>query len=215
MTEEDFTALNALVDSHVHHDEEAEVKAALYVLAAGARRDFPDAEHLVLDDSDQGSWLVVSGVMVAGEFVDVDSNDDWEPRASNLYDNRTHVYNPYLVEEAHLNPSRRRGPYSLVIDRVLAARNELLGIPPEITFDWQDGQGRLKCPYEDCGAVDKIVVHDRADRISECSGVVIEDGVLVFVGWHTGQSDFHTQGHGCSVCSRDVTLPDNPQEDWT
>lgn len=211
---EDLAALNALVDGYIHKDEELEVKAALYVLAAGARRDFPDAEHLVLDDSDQGSWLVVQGVMVKGEFVDVEDND-WD-RSSNLYDNRTYVYNPYLVEEAHPNPSRRRGPYAVVIDRVLADRNTLLGIPPEVRLDFtQDDRGQLICPYEDCAALNNIVEIDRAERANESLDVVIENGVLVHVTWRDSKREFHHQGYQCSVCNREVTLPDNPTEDWT
>jgi hypothetical protein len=131
----DVPVLNSILDQLVGFAaaaEEHEVKLALLVIATGAREQFPDARYVSLNDSDQGDWLVVDGVMdaEAEEILDEDPDDDWAMRASNLYDNRTYVYEPYLTEKVG-NLKRRRGPYLLDINRVLADADKLM--PPPLT----------------------------------------------------------------------------------
>lgn len=206
---ETLADLNAHVDSLVggaSGTEEQEVQAALVVIATGARAQFPTAQYVFLDDSDQGDWLIVTGV---DEGDDEDSDDDWTQRASNLYDNRTYVYEPYLLNEVG-NLKRRRGPYLLVIDRVLADRDKLLGIPPSLLIVGDT----VVCPNPECAAVNSLSVHDRADRDSVASDIWVENGEVKQVDYSRGDGDFQTQDYWCGKCGTQVTMPGNPHEEW-
>jgi len=63
--------------------------------------------------------------------------------------------------------------------------------------------GKLICPYGDCGAADDIVELDVASRENELS--LSEDGTITA---HLGDHSFENDGFECRQCTRQVSLPD-------
>jgi hypothetical protein len=66
--------------------------------------------------------------------------------------------------------------------------------------------GKLVCPYSDCGATDEIVELDVATRENELS--ISEDGLI---SAHLGDSTFESDGFECHQCLRRVSLPDSAE----
>jgi len=102
-----------------------EVRGALLVLALAAREDYPDATHIVLGESDQGRWMWVEYLMVAGEGDAVDmaieGSEDWDEQetgaSSHLYDNMRDVIEEYAPHGDSV--ARRSGEWLLDIDKVI------------------------------------------------------------------------------------------------
>ncbi|MFD0659685.1 hypothetical protein [Thermocatellispora tengchongensis] len=63
--------------------------------------------------------------------------------------------------------------------------------------------GKLICPYGDCGAADEIVELDVATRENALS--ISDDGKI---SAHLGDSTFESDGFECSQCRRPVSMPD-------
>lgn len=79
---------------------ELEAKAALLAMALSARVTWPTATGIVLEDSDQGDYMCVTGVLDAGGNNRDDSEWGWddEGAASHLYDNAAPTWQRYCEE---------------------------------------------------------------------------------------------------------------------
>ncbi|WP_433259241.1 hypothetical protein ACQPYK_49595 (plasmid) [Streptosporangium sp. CA-135522] len=65
--------------------------------------------------------------------------------------------------------------------------------------------GKLVCPYGDCGATNQIFELDVATRSNH---LVIDDEETSAIKACTGDSSFETDGYECDGCARAVALPD-------
>lgn len=103
----------------------AEIRAAAVALCLAVRAARPCAEVVVLEDSDQGSWLWVEGWREHGssQVHDLDEDDVWSLAS--------HLYTPAVVQvEGIYTVDRPRrgggGPYEMDIDTVLRVHRSVL-----------------------------------------------------------------------------------------
>ncbi|MEU7891773.1 hypothetical protein AB0B45_02785 [Nonomuraea sp. NPDC049152] len=62
--------------------------------------------------------------------------------------------------------------------------------------------GKLVCPFGDCGAADQVIELDVATRENRLS--IDEEGTIVA---HLGDSEFEGDGFECQQCARSVSMP--------
>lgn len=137
-------------------DEEI-ARSSLRCLALAIRAEWPDAKHLMLDQSDQGDHAYLSSV-TDEEDNELYQDSDWDDEWSSCLDNRTadawigpedpitgKNVMPYIVSGGH---GERRGFYELVldIDQLLEAFQQPRLLPNEVemwTLVVNDGQQRF------------------------------------------------------------------------
>ena len=98
---------------------EHEARMCCLALALIARRDFPDARWVALEDSDQGRWQIAEDVLDADlkPLGDADFGWDDEGYASHLYDNVQDTWQAYCREDD--NGRHGSGRWLLDIEKVL------------------------------------------------------------------------------------------------
>lgn len=100
----------------------SEMRVAAHVLARAVRERHPVAVEVLLEDSDQGDWLVVSGWHAGDPGVcwEVDLPEEVAEAASHLYSVHIGDDGRSGAVPALRCTDRRRGGYRLCIDQALA-----------------------------------------------------------------------------------------------